>query len=78
MFDQIKRPNRASERAPTKLDKAYKLLGDGRWHSTAELARRVGHNFSSILYRMRHHDRNHVIAEPHPKRKRQWRYRLDV
>lgn len=61
---------------PTNLEKAYRLLGDGQWHSTKELARRVGHSFAGTLYVIRHRDHNHIESRRHPRRPTQWQYRL--
>ncbi len=33
------------------LDRLWQVLGDGQWHSTAELVERVGLGFSAELYR---------------------------
>lgn len=30
------------------------LLADGRWHTTAELAAKVGHRFGSAVHTLRH------------------------
>ena len=35
----------------TKQEKLAQVLGDGAWHSTAELVAQVGHRFSAALHR---------------------------
>jgi hypothetical protein len=35
----------------TKQEKLAQILGDGGWHSTAELVEGVGHRFSATLHR---------------------------
>lgn len=35
----------------TMLEKLIQVLGDGQWHSTAELVEQVGHRFSATMHR---------------------------
>lgn len=35
----------------TMLEKMIQVLGDGQWHSTAELVEQVGHRFSATMHR---------------------------
>ena len=35
----------------TMLEKLMQVLGDGQWHSTAELVEDVGHRFSATIHR---------------------------
>ncbi len=60
---------------PTKAEKLLSVLGDGKWHSTKELVRRVGHTFGGAKFQVVHFGYR-IEAEPHPKKHRQWRYRL--
>lgn len=36
----------------TKAEKLYAILSDGRWHSTLELVRRVGHTFGGAKFKL--------------------------
>lgn len=59
----------------TKDEKLLAILGDGTYHSTKELARRVGHRFSNVIYQLRR--RGYTIeCEPHPTKKHQHQYRF--
>jgi len=37
---------------PTKTEKLLNVLSDGRWHSTRELVRRVGHSFAVAKFKL--------------------------
>lgn len=59
----------------TKAEKLHRILRDGAWHSTGELARRVGHRFSSVIYQLRHS--GHCIErQSHPTKMYQSQYRI--
>ena len=61
----------------TNVDRLLSILTDGRWHTTRELARRVSHSFGSAKFEINNSDRDVTIeCEPHPSKRRQWRYRL--
>jgi hypothetical protein len=67
-----------SDSPPTKVDTLLAVLGDGDWHSTGELVRRVGHTFGMAVFRIRR-DRTRwceITCEPHPDKPNQYRYRL--
>ena len=63
---------------PSRLTKAEKLLAildDHRWHSTKELARRVGHTFGGAKFKLVLY--GYVIEkERHPSKVHQYQYRL--
>ena len=59
----------------TKTEKLYAILEDGKWHTTKELARRVGHTFGGAKYTLVKYGIR-FEAERHPSRRYQWRYRL--
>jgi len=59
----------------TKVEKLHAVLSDGKWHSTRELARRIGHTFGGAKYRLAQFGYR-IEREPHPKKRWQWRYRL--
>ena len=59
----------------TKVEKLYAVLSDGQWHSTKELARRVGHTFHVAKFKLVHYG-NQIEKEKHPTKKWQYRYRL--
>lgn len=37
---------------PTKTEKLLTVLSDGRWHTTRELVRRVGHTFAIAKFKL--------------------------
>lgn len=58
-----------------KVEKLYRVLSDGKWHSTRDLVRRVGHSFSVSKFRLIQY--GHVVEKrPHPTKRWQWEYRL--
>lgn len=59
----------------TKADKLLQILADGRWHSTRELAYRVGHTFAVAKYQLvsQHYC---IERQHHPRRRYQYQYRL--
>lgn len=59
----------------TKAEKLLTVLSDGDWHSTKELARRVGHTFPVATYKLRHTG-HQVERRSHPTKPRQFQYRL--
>ncbi len=60
---------------PLRRDLLRRALSDGNWHSTKELARRVGHTFGGAVYQLR--SRGHdVERRSHPGGGRQHQYRL--
>lgn len=59
----------------TKAEKLLAILDDGKWHTTKELVRRVGHTFGGAKFQLARFGYN-IMSEPHPARQRQWRYRL--
>lgn len=61
---------------PTKADKLLNVLRDGRWHSTKELCRRVGHTFAGAKYKLVKGGER-IGKEPHPRGRWQYRYRLE-
>ena len=69
------RRNSPSDEGITKDEKLLAILGDGTYHSTQELARRVGHRFGNAIYQLRR--RGHTIeCAPHPTKKHQYQYRM--
>ena len=60
----------------TKTEKLLRVLSDGRWHSTKELARRVGHTFPVAKFKLTHYGYR-VDRRPHPTKRWQWQYRLE-
>lgn len=59
----------------TKRELLATILSDGRYHSTRELVRRVGHTFGGAVFqlRKRHHE---VERRSHPTCQHQHQYRL--
>ena len=60
---------------PTKKEKLLEVLSDGRWHSTKELVRRVGHTFAVAKFVLTFYGYN-IEKRRHPNRPYQWQYRL--
>jgi hypothetical protein len=57
------------------MERLLTVLSDGQWHTTAELARKVGHTFvvaKFVLVRRGYE----IVREPHPSRRHQHLYRL--
>jgi predicted transcriptional regulator len=66
---------RTSTAQLTKAEKLLDILRDHDWHSTAELARRVGHRFGGVVYQLR--QAGYIInRERHPTQPFQHRYRF--
>lgn len=59
----------------TKTDKLIHVLSDGKWHSTKELVRRVGHTFAVAKFALIR-DGHRIDREVHPTQPRQHRYKL--
>lgn len=59
----------------TKRELLESILRDGGWHSTRELARRVGHTFGMAVFNLRR-DNQHVERRRHPSAAFQHQYRL--
>lgn len=59
----------------TKLELLLEALEDGRWHSTRELSRRVGHTFAVFKSKLVHHGYP-VERRRHETKKHQHQYRL--
>ena len=69
---------KTSDSPPTKVDELLAILGDGDWHATGELVRRVGHTFGVAVFKARR-DRSlrcDIACERHPEKPLQFRYRL--
>ena len=60
----------------TKADNLYCVLVDGKWHSTRELARRVGHTFAGAKYTLTTKHDLDIERQRHPSKRWQHRYRL--
>jgi len=59
----------------TKAEQLLNVLSDGKWHSTKELVRLVGHTFAGAKFHLI--DCGYQIERrPHPRRRWQWQYRL--
>ena len=66
---------RTSTAQLTKAEKLLAILRDHDWHSTGELARRVGHRFGGVVYQLR--QAGHTIErQRHQTKKFQCQYRL--
>lgn len=59
----------------SQLSKLLDLLSDGEWHSTKELARRVGHCFAVAKFKLIGYGYE-IERERHPAKRSQHRYRL--
>jgi len=59
----------------TKVEKLLAVLSDGQWHSTRELARRVGHSFAVAKFRLVGFGYP-VERRRHAMRRHQHQYRL--
>ena len=59
----------------TKVEKLHAVLADGRWHSTRELVRRVGHAFAVSKFKLVRYGHD-IERRPHPTKRWQWQYRL--
>lgn len=59
----------------TRAERLLSILGDGKWHSTKELIRRVGHTFAGAKFMLVRKGVD-IESRPHPTRKRQYQYRL--
>jgi hypothetical protein len=59
----------------TKTDKLLRALEDGRFHSTDELVRRVGHTFVQVKYRLVKLGYP-IERQPHPSKPHHFQYRL--
>jgi hypothetical protein len=65
----------AQDSCVTQLEKLYGILSDGDWHSTRELARRVGHCFGRAKFQLVAY--GHTIElRPHPTKRWQRQYRM--
>ncbi len=62
-------------RRATQADKLFDVLSDFRWHTTKELARRVGHSFTSAVGALER-EGFHVTQRSHPRRRWQYQYRI--
>lgn len=60
----------------TNIEKCYGLLKGGRWHTTAQLRRRVGDDFGVAIHALRHRYGLRVDRKPNPRRRRHNLYRL--
>ena len=60
----------------TKIEKLLIVLSDGKWHSTKELVRRVGHSFAVAKFKAMHYG-YFIEKRRHPFRTWQWQYRLE-
>lgn len=71
----MNRKPRHTNARETKIERLHRILKDGRWHSTKELARRVGHTFAVAKFYLVGY--GHVIErQKHPTKRYQHRYRL--
>ncbi len=61
----------------TRVDLLMAVLSDGAWHSTKELARRVGHTFGGAKFTLSRTG-IHVDRRPIRTRRWQWQYRIDL
>jgi len=68
-------PSATGNQRPTKIEKLYNVLKDGNWHSTKELARKVGHTFGVAKFKLQSFGYR-VQVDPHPSKRWQFRYRL--
>ena len=59
----------------TNVERLRLLLSDGQWHTTRELARRIGHRFGVAVFHLRRMHRQ-VVCQLQPHSDRQYRYRL--
>lgn len=59
-----------------KTEKLLRILLDGQWHGTRELARRVGHTFIVAKFALVHRDGHRIESRRHPDYRFQWQYRL--
>jgi len=68
--------SRRSDGEPsTKVDRLLEILDDHQFHSTKELARRVGHTFNGAIFIVRRG--NYVVERrKHPTARYQHQYRL--
>ena len=60
---------------PTKHEKLLQVLSDGKFHSTKDLARRVGHRFGGAKFMLMKYG-YFIEKRPHARRRWQWEYRL--
>ena len=66
-----------NRRSDTKVDKLITVLADGKWHSTRELARRVGHAFGAARYAL---GKTGICVQRRPRKNKRWQheYRIDL
>ena len=69
------KPKRAAHRQ-TNAARLLLILGDRKWHTTRELARRVGHTFGRAKFTLVHTG-HEIERERHPSRLHQHQYRLE-
>ena len=70
------RTKKYSDTFPTKVDTLYRVLSDGAWHSTRELARVVGHTFTVAKFRLVHEFDHTIERRRHGTRLKEFEYRL--
>lgn len=61
----------------TQVDKLIAVLSDGRWHTTKELVRRVGHAFGGAKFVLTTSGIQ-VERRRHPSQRWQYQYRVDL
>lgn len=66
---------RTTRERRTQVDTLFEILSDRRWHSTKELARRVGHAFAVSKFTLVHRFHYNIERRRHPTLKRQHEYR---
>ncbi len=66
-----------NRRFDTKVDKLISVLSDGKWHSTKELVRRVGHAFGCARHALA---KTGIRVERRPHKRQRWQhqYRIDL
>jgi hypothetical protein len=68
---------RTNHQRTTKVEKLHSVLSDGQWHSTAELARRVGHTFGVAKFKLVGYG-HQIDRRRHPRARHQHEYRMTV
>jgi len=67
----------SSSSLETKTQRLFLVLSDGNWHTTRELARRVGHTFACAKFKLVNAGYQ-IEKRPHPVSAYQWQYRLSA
>lgn len=70
------KPRISGGRRTTTAARLLRVLSDGQWHATKELAKKVGHTFAQAKFRLIRAGRSMIERERHPTDPHQRQYRL--